>query len=180
MSVVDGVVAAALIVACVTDLTRGRIPNALTLPLWPLGIVWWLVAGPWWFGLLGLAVAFPVHFLLWSLGVNKGGDAKLMIAIGALYGYAEMLEATAWELILFGPFSLIWVAVRGDWSTWWQAQKVALGRVLGPYAKALPIAQLQNLDAVEEPELNYIPKAPFLALAVLIGRVTDWLQVFQW
>jgi Flp pilus assembly protein protease CpaA len=137
-----------------------------------------MVAGPWWFGALGFAVAFPIHFALWRFAVNKGGDAKLMIGIGAMYGWAEVLEATAWELILFGPLTLIWVGVRGDWANWWQAQKYALAKSLGPLLKALPIASLQNLDLTEEPKITYVPKAPFIAAAVLIGRYTDILQVF--
>jgi prepilin peptidase CpaA len=85
------------LVAAVTDLARGVIPNALTLPV--------LAAAPaihaalallahrgthaamaqagW--SLLGAATCVAVPLLLWRFGSMGGGDVKLLAALGALF-----------------------------------------------------------------------------------------------
>jgi Flp pilus assembly protein protease CpaA len=128
----EGVVALALLIACVTDLSTRRIPNGLTLPLWGIGVVWHLVAGlvgggQWWAGLLGLLVLFPIHLGLFALKIDRGGDAKLMIGVGACLGWWIGVEATLWGILLMLPVSLILATAMGKLGSLW-ATAVWFGR----------------------------------------------------
>jgi len=79
-------------VATYTDLKKGRIiPNWLTLPLIPVGVVFYIIWGAYQRDLLliisgavGSAVAFGVGYALWLTGGWAGGDVKLFTAFGAL------------------------------------------------------------------------------------------------
>ena len=164
------IVALALLIACVTDLRTGHIPNALTFPLWGIGPVWHLVlglvgAGVWYEGLVGLAVLFPVHFALWAIGLDKGGDAKLMIGVGACLGWWIGIEATVWAVLLMLPVSLVLATVMGKLKSVWQTLLWALRQ---------PIFRAMGVDPGPIPEQTYIPKAPVIALAVLLARLTTW------
>jgi len=84
-----GVVIGASLAAAVMDLRTGRIPNAITVPLLAVGL---LYAG-WAGGLGGLALAagacalLALPFVLMFLFAGGGaGDAKFMAAIGAWLG----------------------------------------------------------------------------------------------
>ena len=88
-------VSLALGAACIatyTDLKKGRIiPNWLTLPLIPIGVVFYIIWGAYQrdfliviSGAVGSAVAFGVGYVLWLTGGWAGGDVKLFTAFGAL------------------------------------------------------------------------------------------------
>jgi len=99
-----GVVIGTSLVAAGYDLRQGRIPNALTMPLLAIGLIW----GTWLGGLAGLAesvgacalLALPYVFLFIFVG-GGAGDAKLMGAIGA------------WLGLRYGLFALICVIMVG-------------------------------------------------------------------
>ena len=121
-----------LAVAAYVDTKTFRIPKWLTLPLLATGIianvirgfwmgslnreVWQLGTGSEWLGaadgllfaLWGAALAFAVYLGLWMLGMVKGGDVKLVTAIGAWIG--------AWNLPLFivasGAVLTLWAIGR--------------------------------------------------------------------
>lgn len=171
VSLIDLIVGGVMLIACYTDLSRNQIPNAITLPLWVLGIGWYLVQGlaglgPWYTGLLGFAVAFPIHLFFWRVGLDRGGDAKLMIGFGACYGWLFMVEATLWSLLLMGPVSLILLALQGQMGAAWRATTYTF-KVL--WLKA------RRLAAPAPPTLTYVPKAPVLLMAWVLARFTAWL-----
>ncbi|GIX03181.1 MAG: hypothetical protein KatS3mg113_0187 [Planctomycetaceae bacterium] len=91
--VLVGVTVAATTTCLYTDLRWGRIPNAITLPLFLLGWLYQLVGhpgGPWagfLHGLQGFALGFGVYFLLWLVAGSGGGDVKLMGALGVWLGF---------------------------------------------------------------------------------------------
>jgi Flp pilus assembly protein protease CpaA len=89
-----GAILGASLAAAIVDVRCGRIPNALTLPLWLLG----LAQAAWWGSISGLAEALEVTGLLalpfvvsFLLGRGGAGDAKLMGAIGAWLSLDEGL-----------------------------------------------------------------------------------------
>ena len=169
----DAVVLLALAVAVYTDLSRRKIPNALSMPLWGIGVVYYAVAFfvvdgvSWWTGLLGLAIMFPVHFLLFALGIDRGGDAKLMIGVGACLGWWMGLEATVWAILLMLPVGLVYATLTGKLLNVWRTF-TWLGRSV--------IYRAMQLDPGEKPESTLIPKAPVIAVSVLVARLTPWLE----
>jgi len=164
----EGFIFVVLLIAVVTDLRSQRIPNGITLPLWPIGILWHLFffQTEWYFGILGLLIAFPIHFGLWAIGLDKGGDAKLMIGIGACLGWVTMLEATIWSILALLPVGLVYVIVRGRLKNFAKSVKYAL---LLPYYKAM------KLEPPPAPEQTYMPKAPLIAISTTLAVSTDVL-----
>src|SRR5690349_4351508 len=102
-----------LAVATYIDVGTLRIPKTLTLPMLVVGLVFSVVRGAWmgsilegsdrvvWVfarspalgalaGLLcalaGFVVGFVLFFVLWRMGIMKGGDVKLVAALGAWVG----------------------------------------------------------------------------------------------
>jgi len=99
-----GLVAAAavLVVAAVTDVRSGKIPNWLTLPAVAAGLIGHTLFG----GLMGdetalglagaaggLAMGAGPLLLAWMAGGIGAGDVKLMGAVGALTGWRFALAA---------------------------------------------------------------------------------------
>jgi Flp pilus assembly protein protease CpaA len=89
-----GALIGASLVAAITDLRQGRIPNRLTLPLWLLG----LAKATCLEGAGSLVAALEVSVLLalpyialYFLAKGGAGDAKLMAAIGAWLSVDEGL-----------------------------------------------------------------------------------------
>lgn len=85
------------------DHRSGRIPNALTAPVF-LGVGFYrivvqgLMMGQ--FGKLWLILAWIVLFGLWMLNFIGGGDAKFLMALFALFPSLEFLAALAFILLI--------------------------------------------------------------------------------
>ncbi|TVQ87373.1 MAG: prepilin peptidase [Deltaproteobacteria bacterium] len=170
----EGLVALALILAIYNDLSSRKIPNRLTFPLWGIGVVWHLLAGllgtgEWWFGLLGLAVTLPLHFGLFAIGLDRGGDAKLMAGVGACLGWWIGVEATLWGILLMLPVSLLYATFAGKLPN--------VGRTLLWFLKQ-PYYRFMRLEPGEPPPQTYIPKAPIIAIAVLTARFTTFAEAW--
>lgn len=111
---------AASLASAWTDAKTGRIPNLLTLPLLPAGLVLGLVQG----GLLGLGTAalgcvvcfaVPYGLLHFSRGTAiGGGDVKLFAGLGALLGPRAGLEVELGSLVLLAVFALLALTWRGQ------------------------------------------------------------------
>ena len=163
-------VAIVLAISFVTDLKNQRIYNIVTLPMWPIGILYHVLLSPepWTFGVLGFIVAFPIHFILWMSGLDKGGDAKLMIGVGACLGWRLMLESTLWAIVLMLPVGLIFVILKGRLPNFLRSVKYL---VTMPYYVAL------KLDPGPKPEQTYIPKAPVIVVATVVSVFTEFLPL---
>lgn len=106
-----------------------RIPNKFTVPMFGLGLLFWMVYGSYCNGIAGLfqglgfslggfATGFGILFLVWILGGGGGGDVKLMGALGAWLGAKATFEVLligtlfaavfsmavlAWQFFVLGP-----------------------------------------------------------------------------
>ena len=160
----DGVLFAALAIACYTDIRWNLLANWLTLPLVVVGLILGAVEGRFADAAFGLAVAFAIHFTLWVLKVQRGGDSKLMMGIGAVTGWSMMVESTLWKYIVFLPVGFAILAARGRLPNFVAAAKWT-------FAKA------QGQDAGERPEPTYIAYAPAIAAGFLLARFTHLLDL---
>lgn len=110
-----------------TDWRWQRIPNAATYPamivglllgaLEPLGTPGQLGWGaPLAGGILdhvaGLAVGFLVSYPFYAAGGLKAGDAKMLMAIGALRGTVFLLNAALYGALAGGVLALVLIAAR--------------------------------------------------------------------
>ena len=92
-----------LAAAIVTDLRTGKVYNKLTVPCAVAGLALGAITGGW-PGLadraLGAGLVLAVVVMLSAAAGLGGGDAKLLIAVGALKGF----NFAIWALLLTGVF----------------------------------------------------------------------------
>lgn len=153
-----------LLLAAGIDARTGRIPNTLNGLLLASGVLWWVLQGRWPIGVIGAVVGFAVHYPLWMLGVEKGGDAKLFIAFGAAVGWWEMLDASAWTALLYFPVGLLILAVRGR-----------LGNLVASIRYTVKRAQGVPEDQLEAPEATMLRTGPVIAVGGILSLVWDIL-----
>ncbi len=108
----------------VTDWRWQRIPNLLTYPAMAVGLVLGALeatrgigAGqPFGDGLLdhltGVVAAFLVCYPFYASGGLKAGDAKLLMAVGALRGTVFLLYAALYGALAGGVLALVLIAIR--------------------------------------------------------------------
>jgi prepilin peptidase CpaA len=103
-----------LVVASWTDVTARRIPNWLTVSgiVAGLGVRAWVGLAPLGSGALGLAVACFLALPFFATGVVGGGDAKLLMAVGAFMGPADIAWASLVIAVVGGLVALIEAARR--------------------------------------------------------------------
>jgi len=106
---------ALLVTAAWSDYRQRRIPNWLTMSGLALALILRLVTGPGMVidGLIGALLAFILTLPLLMLGVMGGGDAKLLMAIGAFMGPRNFLWAGVLIAIVGGMMATIDAGRRG-------------------------------------------------------------------
>jgi len=106
---------ALLVTAAWSDYRQRRIPNWLTMSGFALALILRLVTGPGMVidGLIGALLAFILTLPLLMLGVMGGGDAKLLMAIGAFMGPRNFLWAGVLIAIVGGMMATIDAGRRG-------------------------------------------------------------------
>lgn len=160
--------AAGLAVASFTDVRTGRIYNALTFPMMVLGVGLHVITGDPVAGGLGLLVATALHVPVWMLGVQRAGDAKLIMALGALGGWRTAVEVSLWYAIVYLPAGLAVLAMSGQLGN---LKRTALF----VFHKALAQAQGQKLSG-EPPPPTMLKTAPIIAVAWALAATTTWLE----
>jgi Flp pilus assembly protein protease CpaA len=156
----------ALVVAGVIDMRTTKIPNALTFPLMLLGLLVQATVGTGITdGLMGLAAAFAIHYVLWQIKLEGAGDAKLMMAVGAFVGWTTMFEATLWRYVLQIPYAAAVLTFKGRWGNFREASRWTL-------------LKAQGVDVGARPEPTLMPFGPLIAVAAPIALYTDYLDYF--
>ncbi len=113
-----GALIGASLVAAITDLRHGRIPNWLTLPLWLLGLARaTYLGGAGGFGKaleVSVLLALP-YLVLFFLAKGGAGDAKLMAALGAWLSLEEGLVVLCCVATAGMILALLTLAARREW-----------------------------------------------------------------
>lgn len=99
---------ALLVAAGWLDLRTGRIPNALTLAGLAVGLLLALPAGPAavLLACAGAGLALLVALPFFALGALGGGDAKLLVAVGAFLGPERLWSALLLSALAGGLLAL--------------------------------------------------------------------------
>jgi prepilin peptidase CpaA len=118
---VENVVLTALLVAIMyTDWRFLRIPNAFTYPAMLVGVVFGALEGVpgdlFTHGLVdhiaALILAFAISYPFYAAGGLKAGDAKLLMAIGALRGINFLLFAAVYGALIGGVLAVGFILRR--------------------------------------------------------------------
>lgn len=124
----DGIRMVALVIllasAAITDITKHRIPNLLSLTgvVFGLGMQIYLFGGSGlWAGLLGLTVGLLTMLPLYIFASLGAGDVKLMAAVGTFLGPLEVFAAAVFSTLAGGLFAIVLMALRGD--LWWTLRR---------------------------------------------------------
>lgn len=114
-AIVSVALTAMLATAAYTDYRTRRIPNLLTMAGLAVALILRGVLGPGAIieGLIGALLAFVLTLPMLMLGVMGGGDAKLLMAIGAFMGPRNFLWAGILTAIIGGMMAVVDVGRRG-------------------------------------------------------------------
>lgn len=115
MSVLDVTLFAVVLAGVWTDIRSRRIPNGLTVValLTALALRALVGAAALLDGVFGAGLALVLLLPLFALGGVGGGDAKLLVAVGAFLGPMAFLVALLATAIAGGLMSLAWAIRRG-------------------------------------------------------------------
>ncbi len=142
------------VVVMYTDARWLRIPNAVTYPAMLLGLLLGVLeAFP---GALftnglvdhvaALVLAFAFSYPFYAAGGLKAGDAKLLMAIGALRGSSFLMVAAVYGALIGGVLAIGFIAVRRLRSTDGEASSMAkVMKSSMPYGIALALGGLLAL-----------------------------------
>jgi prepilin peptidase CpaA len=166
----DTVVVGVALVACVFDLHSRRIPNVLTFGAALAGLI--VATSMSGFPGLGSSTAgWLLATVLWlplyALGGMGAGDVKLLAAIGAWLGPADVFHAALYAAMAGGLLALMVACAHGCVrQTWSNVQLLILHWRIAGFT---PQAQL-TLETATSPRLAY-------AVPILVGTVVAiWLR----
>ncbi|ART83645.1 prepilin peptidase [Oceanisphaera profunda] len=160
-----------LICASWLDLKTHKIPNIITLPFIPLGLVFhaWFGEGIL-FALAGLGLAFLILFPIFIGRMLAGGDVKLGLCIGTFLGWQLFLESLLYGLIIGLPLVLLlaWqkVGLKGFKQTF-----MRYGLIMGGRSYLPPEAN--ELGGLK------VPYGPALALGAGLAMALNHFGVFS-
>jgi len=153
------------IVSLYTDLSTQRVPNLLTFGGMALGVAWGLSQGSWLASLGGIGVAFACMFPGWMFArAVRAGDAKLLMAFGALLGPEDIFRACALTYVLNLPFGLVVLAAKGRLGNIPRVIRASYGKVTGQAVVAEPM------------EVTVVPFVPVVVAATLLAMHTEVLR----
>ncbi|HEX9893831.1 MAG TPA: A24 family peptidase [Gemmatimonadales bacterium] len=103
------------VAAAVTDLRQRRIPNSITITGTLLGLLLAALGGGAAFlqALGGAGIGLAIGMVCFALGILGGGDAKLLMAFGALMGMARLPGALLVSGALGGVVALVFAIRKG-------------------------------------------------------------------
>jgi prepilin peptidase CpaA len=153
------------------DLRTRRIPNWLTLGILLLGLVLKAAAGLGALasGAIGAALGLALAVVLFGLGAVGGGDGKLLIGVGAFFGFERFVGALLLIAVLGGLLGVLEAVRRG----------VILPAVFsagGMIRRWLTLGRSGERRTVESPGAVTVP----YGVAIATGSIVWWFWGGTW
>ncbi len=161
-----------LMVAAITDVRDGRIPNWLTVSLAVFGMVvqsWQQGWDGFLFSLGGMGLGLACLMFFYIKGGMGAGDVKLLGAIGTILGPSQVVFAFAFAAMLGGLYSLALLSNQGGLRQAWDRVFLLLSTL--KVTRTLPVSGGQN---PAEPKLRY---ALVLGLGTVITQTLFYYNV---
>lgn len=171
--------------AAAIDARTGKIPNVLTFPLMALGLVGQGLFGDLLGSVFGLGLMFGVHFPLWTVGVEKGGDAKLFMAVGALALWPTALEASAWTALVYLPVAVILLLVAGKlgnvaalarYRVWTALDAMSVEEQARIIGRLGVFSRILGERPLGKPQPTSLRTGPIIAVGTTLALYTDGLR----
>jgi prepilin peptidase CpaA len=162
-----------LVVAAVTDVREGRIPNWLTVSLAVFGIgvhSWTHGWDGFLFSLEGLGVGLVCLIYFYLKGGMGAGDVKLLGAIGTILGPGQVIFAFACAAMLGGLYSLALLFNQGGFLHVWERIFLLLSTL-----KVTRTAPVVGDRLSTDPKLRY---ALVLGLGTVIAQTLFYYGVW--
>ena len=157
------VLAAFLVTASGFDLISRRVPNVLNGTAVAAGLALAAAGGAFLGNLVAALAGFLAGFLLYAVGAMRGGDGKMLAAVGAIAGLRFLTDAGVATLAVGALVSAIVLARHGALAP--------LFRRLGDAVIEVAILQEAPEGPLIEGKGHTIPFAPVIAT----GCVIAWL-----
>lgn len=160
-------------VAAVVDLRQFRVPNALTFPLAILGLTFHATVnglGGLQYSLGGIVIGLVALFLFYVMGVMGAGDVKLLAAIGAWIGAANVVYVFCVAGIVTGIHSLVvltWQRRLREIPAIFQVAAVQM-MTLGRHIARTDSASLAAVTQRPDRHRYVMPFAVMIAIGVLL------------
>ncbi|WNM59775.1 A24 family peptidase [Candidatus Nitrospira allomarina] len=161
-----------LVVAAVTDVREGRIPNWLTGSLAVFGIGVNSMEYGWegfLFSLGGLIMGLVCLIFFYLKGGMGAGDVKLLGAIGTILGPGQVVFAFAFAAMLGGLYSIALLSTQGGMRHAWDRMFLLLSTL--KVIRTIPVSGAQTPT---EPKLRY---ALVLGLGTVIAKTLFYYDV---
>lgn len=161
-----------LVVAAVTDVREGRIPNWLTGSLAVFGIGVNSLEYGWdgfLFSLGGLIMGLVCLIFFYLKGGMGAGDVKLLGAIGTILGPGQVVFAFAFAAMLGGLYSLAILSNQGGMRHAWDRMFLLLSTL--KVTRTIPVS---GAPIATEPKLRY---ALVLGLGTVIAKTLFYYDV---
>ncbi len=149
-----------------SDLRTRRVPNALNGALAAVGLTAQVFAEGWHgllTGVLGMAVAFGLVLVPFAMRLYRGGDAKLVIALGAWLGPLAAAYMFLWGVALGGLVAAGMVLAGGP------ALRRRVGRTLKDAALTATLPQVEP----DRPARLHAPMALAFSAGAVVARLWE-------
>lgn len=162
--------------AAVIDFRRFRVPNKLTFPLCLSGLVFHAIVSGLTglqFSLVGIAVGFAVLLIFYITGIMGAGDVKLLAAVGAWIGGANILYVFCIAGIAAGIHSLVALAWQRRLRVVPAVFHVCLVQVmtLGRHVSRSDAGSLAEATQRDDRRRYVMPFAVMIAIGVVVVAV---------
>ncbi len=180
--IIYGTLGVMLLISCITDITRRKIYNVITFPSILLGLILNTIFGGlggllWSF--IGFITAFIIFFIFFIMKGVKGGDLKLMAAVGALTGFPFIIWAIFYTLLSGGIIALITIIWKGSLT---ESLKRIWRLLKGIFFQVVHGVLPQLIEEKEDTYISYAIAITFgtlWALFIKNGEMLNGLSLFQ-
>jgi len=118
----------------------------------------------------GFALCAGIGIICLTMAGMGGGDLKLMVAMGAMLGFADVSMVLLWTLAIAVPYALVNLVARGKVN--------GVLRAVG--SQFLQMVYLRQFGAVPPPSRSSIPLAVPMLVALFCTRAVPSAIVWHW
>lgn len=165
--------AVGLVIAAVTDVRLGRIPNWLTFSLAGFGMTVHTILEGWagfLFSVEGLGLGIGCLLFFYIMGGMGAGDVKFLGSIGAVIGSPAVLQVFLLTALLGGLYALaMMIHLGGGRYAWNRVLRFLTTMVL---IKSVPKAEI---SVGGEPKLRY---ALVIGLGTILAQTREWYGIW--